>query len=99
MTNKPRTNRLQDLDHRHVWHPFTPMQVWLDQEPLVIERGEGCELIDTEGNRYIDGVSSLWVNVHGHQHPKIDAAIQDQLKQLAHSTFLGLTHPTAIHLA
>ncbi len=99
MTNKPRTNRLQNLDHRHVWHPFTPMQVWLDEEPLVIERGEGCELIDTEGNRYIDGVSSLWVNVHGHQHPKIDAAIQDQLKQLAHSTFLGLTHPTAIHLA
>jgi len=99
MSTDPRTSRLQDLDHRHVWHPFTPMQAWLDEEPLIVERGEGCELIDTEGNRYIDGVSSLWVNVHGHQHPRIDAAIREQLGELAHSTFLGLTHPTAIELA
>lgn len=76
------------------------MQVWLeDDAPLVIERGEGCELIDTEGRRYVDGVSSLWVNVHGHGHPHIDAAVREQLDRLAHSTFLGLTHPPAIELA
>ncbi len=99
MSSLGRNRRLGELDHRHVWHPFTPMQVWLEEEPLIIERGEGCQLIDTEGNRYIDGVSSLWVNVHGHQHPRIDAAIRKQLSALAHSTFLGLTHPTAIELA
>jgi len=91
--------RLAALDHAHVWHPFTPMQVWLDEDPLVIERGEGCELIDVEGNRYLDGVSSLWVNIHGHAHPVIDAAVRNQLDRLAHSTFLGLTHPPAVELA
>lgn len=94
-----RTEQLAALDQAHVWHPFTPMTVWLDDEPLVIERGEGCELIDTDGNRYLDGVSSLWVNVHGHGHPTIDAAVRDQLDRLAHSTFLGLTHPSAVELA
>ena len=94
-----RSRRLADLDHRHVWHPFTPMQVWLDEAPLIIERGEGCYLSDTDGNRYLDGVSSLWVNVHGHRHEKIDAAIRAQLTSIAHSTFLGLSHPTAIELA
>lgn len=94
-----RTERLAALDQAHVWHPFTPMTVWLDDEPLVIERGEGCELIDTDGNRYLDGVSSLWVNVHGHGHPTIDAAVRDQLDRLAHSTFLGLSHPPAAELA
>jgi adenosylmethionine-8-amino-7-oxononanoate aminotransferase len=94
-----RTRRLAALDQAHVWHPFTAMQGWLDDDPLIIERAEGCELIDTEGRRYLDGVSSLWVNVHGHSHPAIDAAIVDQLGRLAHSTFLGLTHPPAIELA
>jgi adenosylmethionine---8-amino-7-oxononanoate aminotransferase len=94
-----RTRRLAALDHQHVWHPFTPMEAWLAEEPLVIEAAEGCELIDSEGNRYLDGVSSLWVNVHGHGHPTIDAAITDQLSRLAHSTFLGLTHPSAVELA
>ncbi|MBI2169414.1 MAG: adenosylmethionine--8-amino-7-oxononanoate transaminase [Actinobacteria bacterium] len=75
------------------------MSVWLNDDPLVIERGEGCELIDTDGNRYLDGVSSLWVNIHGHGHPAIDAAIREQLDAVAHSTFLGLTHPPAIELA
>ena len=92
-------NRLVALDHAHVWHPFTPMQVWLEEEPLVIAAAEGCELIDTDGNRYLDGVSSLWVNVHGHRHPVIDRAVADQLDRLAHSTFLGLTHPPAVELA
>ena len=94
-----RTRRLAALDQAHVWHPFTPMQRWMEDDPLIIERGEGCELIDTDGNRYLDGVSSLWVNVHGHGHPALDAAITAQLGRLAHSTFLGLTHPTAIELA
>ena len=93
------TRRLAALDQAHIWHPFTAMQGWIDDDPLIIERAEGCELIDTGGRRYLDGVSSLWVNVHGHAHPAIDAAIVDQLGRLAHSTFLGLTHPPAIELA
>ncbi|MDQ1501408.1 MAG: adenosylmethionine---8-amino-7-oxononanoate aminotransferase, partial [Actinomycetota bacterium] len=84
-----RTRRLAALDQAHVWHPFTQMQSWMESTPLVIERAEGCELIDTDGRRYLDGVSSLWVNVHGHGHPAIDAAIVEQLSRLAHSTFLG----------
>ena len=84
------------LDHRHLWHPFTPMRVWLDSPPLVIAAAEGNELIDTEGHRYLDGVSSLWCNVHGHRHPKIDAAVKAQLDQVAHSTMLGLTNVPAI---
>ncbi len=94
-----RTRRLAALDQAHIWHPFTQMQSWMEEHPLIIERAEGCELIDTEGRRYLDGVSSLWVNVHGHGHPAIDAAIVEQLGRLAHSTFLGLTHPPAIELA
>ena len=81
------------LDHRHLWHPFTQQQGWSDEEPLMIERGEGIDLIDTDGRRYIDGISSLWCNVHGHRHPAIDAAVRDQLDRVAHSTMLGLTHP------
>ena len=91
--------RLTALDHAHLWHPFTPQQRWTSAEPLIIERGEGHELIDVHGRRYLDGVSSLWANVHGHGHPRIDAAIRDQLGRLAHSTLLGLSHPPAIELA
>jgi adenosylmethionine-8-amino-7-oxononanoate transaminase len=94
-----RTRRLAALDQAHIWHPFTAMQGWMDDDPLIIERAEGCELIDTDDRRYLDGVSSLWVNVHGHAHPAIDAAIVEQLGRLAHSTFLGLSHPPAIELA
>jgi adenosylmethionine-8-amino-7-oxononanoate aminotransferase len=94
-----RTRALREADARAVWHPFTPMSDWLAAEQLVIERGEGCELIDTDGRRYIDGVSSLWVNVHGHGHPDIVDAIVEQTKKLQHSTFLGLTHPPAVELA
>ena len=65
---------------------------WPDDEPLVIERAEGMHLFDTDGNRYLDGVSSLWLSVHGHAVPEIDAAIRDQLGRLDHATFLGLTH-------
>ena len=87
------------LDHRHLWHPFTQMREWLDEEPLVIVAGEGNSLIDADGRRYLDGVSSLWCNVHGHRHPAIDAAVRAQLEHIAHSTMLGLTHPGAAELA
>lgn len=86
-------------DFRALWHPFTQMREWLDDEPLVIQRAEKNELIDDRGRRYLDGVSSLWCNVHGHRHPKIDGAIREQLDRVAHSTMLGLTHPGAAELA
>jgi len=82
-----------------LWHPFTQMKEWLGAEPLVIERGEGAYLFDGDGNRYLDAVSSLWANVHGHRHPLIDGAIKEQLDRIAHSTLLGLTHPPAVDLA
>jgi adenosylmethionine---8-amino-7-oxononanoate aminotransferase len=87
------------LDRDHLWHPFTQQLGWVEEEPLVIDRAEGSQLIDSEGRRYIDGVSSLWCNVHGHRHPGIDAAIAEQLERVAHSTMLGLTHPGAAELA
>jgi adenosylmethionine-8-amino-7-oxononanoate aminotransferase len=90
------------LDQRppsHLWHPFTQMQDWSAEEQLTIEAAEGTDLIDAAGNRYIDGVSSLWCNVHGHRHPTIDAAVRDQLDRVAHSTMLGLGHPGADELA
>jgi adenosylmethionine-8-amino-7-oxononanoate aminotransferase len=87
------------LDHDHLWHPFTQQQGWTEEEPLVIERGEGCWLIDSDGNRYLDGHSSLWCNVHGHRHPAIDSAIREQIDRVSHSTMLGLSHPGAAELA
>src|SRR5215208_6638239 len=87
------------LDHDHLWHPFTQQRDWVHEEPLMIEAAEGAELIDTEGRRYLDGVSSLWCNVHGHRHPEIDRAVREQLDRVAHSTMLGLSHPGAAELA
>jgi adenosylmethionine---8-amino-7-oxononanoate aminotransferase len=87
------------LDQDHLWHPFTQQQGWSEEEPLMIERAEGTQLIDSEGRRYIDGVSSLWCNVHGHRHAGIDAAVSEQLDRVAHSTMLGLSHPGAAELA
>src|SRR5690242_11969969 len=92
-------SKVADLDHSHLWHPFTQQRDWCREEPLEIERAEGTDLIDAEGNRYIDGVSSLWCNVHGHRHPLIDQAVRDQLERVAHSTMLGLTHRSAAELA
>ncbi len=86
-------------DKAHLWHPFTAQADWAASEPLVIERGEGCYLIDSDGTRYLDGVGSLWCNVHGHRHPTLDAALRDQIDRIAHSTMLGITHPTAAMLA
>ncbi len=86
-------------DHRYLWHPFTQQQGWVEEDPVIIERADGTTLVDTEGRRYIDGVSSLWCNVHGHGHAGIDAAVAAQLDKVAHSTMLGLTHPGAAELA
>ena len=87
------------LDHDHLWHPFTQQLTWCEEEPLMIEDAQGSHLIATDGRRYIDGVSSLWCNVHGHRHPGIDRALRDQLDRVAHTTMLGLSHPGAAELA
>ena len=93
------TEDLVARDLAHVWHPFTQHAAWAEDRPLVIDRGEGMYLVDTDGRRYLDGCSSLWVNVHGHRVPEVDDAIRRQLDRLAHSTFLGLTHEPGIELA
>lgn len=95
----PSAETLRAWDRAHLWHPFTPQADWAASEPLVIDRGEGVYLYDIEGRRYLDGVSSLWCNVHGHRHPALDAAVRDQLDRIAHTTLLGATHPTAVELA
>lgn len=94
-----RTARLLADDHAHVWHPFTQMQVWPDDSPVVIERAEGNWLIDTDGKRYLDAISSLWVTVHGHRRVELDAAVKAQLDKVAHSTLLGLASVPSIALA
>ncbi|MDT4900548.1 MAG: adenosylmethionine---8-amino-7-oxononanoate aminotransferase [Pseudonocardiales bacterium] len=93
------TEDLIARDVAAVWHPFTQHALWPADEPLVIDRGSGTFLYDTDGNRYLDGCSSLWVTVHGHGEPAIDAAIRAQLERLDHSTFLGLTHEPGIRTA
>ena len=90
---------LVEWDHRHIWHPFTQMADWLGAEPLVVASAEGSWLVDTHGRRYLDGVSSLWCNVHGHRHPSLDAALRAQLERVAHTTLLGLGSVPAIELA
>ena len=96
---KNRTTTLATWDRTYLWHPFTQMQEWEQEEPLIIERGKGPYLMDTEGKRYLDGTSSIWVNLHGHRHPSLDRAMKNQLDRLAHSTLLGLSNPPAIQLA
>ena len=86
------TQHLRDLDHRYVWHPFTHHKLWDADDPLVITDAEGLELIDSDGKRYLDGVASLWCNVHGHRVPAIDEAIREQLDRVAHTTLLGLAN-------
>jgi len=86
-------------DREHLWHPFTQMQAFREEELFIVSRGEGVYLYDLEGRRYLDGVSSLWANVHGHRRRELDEALVAQLQQVAHSTLLGLAHPGAIVLA
>lgn len=90
---------LVEWDKRYLWHPFTQMQDWLAEEPVIIERGEGCYLIDIAGNRYIDGIASMWTNVHGHNHPALNTALKAQLDKIAHATLLGYSNVPAIQLA
>ena len=96
------TNRkaLISKDKKYLWHPFTQQQEWeRDQDITVITRGKGTYLYDAKGKKFLDGVSSLWCNVHGHQVPEIDRAIEKQLKKIAHSTMLGASNEPAILLA
>src|SRR5437899_12650302 len=92
-------NTLARLDHHYVWHPFTQMRDWLKREPIVIVEGHGAVLRDVHGREYLDANSSIWTNLHGHNHPKINGAIQRQLKKIAHSSALGLANEPASLLA
>jgi adenosylmethionine-8-amino-7-oxononanoate aminotransferase len=92
-------NPLEALDKQYLWHPFTQMQDWQKEHQLIIERGKGSWLVDTSGKKYLDGVSSLWVTVHGHRKKEIDRAVAKQLGKIAHSTLLGLSNVPAVQLA
>ncbi|MGA7394770.1 MAG: adenosylmethionine--8-amino-7-oxononanoate transaminase [Terrimicrobiaceae bacterium] len=96
-----RDDLLIAAEKRHLWHPFTQMKAWCapEHKPLVLVEGSGAMLRDIHGNEYIDGNSSIWTNIHGHRHPKIDAAIKSQLDRMAHVSFLGSTNVPAIELA
>jgi len=90
---------IEKLDKNYLWHPFTQMKEWIEEPPLIITEGRGSFLKDMLGRWYIDGVSSIWVTVHGHRKKEIDEAIKDQIVKISHSTLLGLTHPPASLLA
>ncbi|HUG17678.1 MAG TPA: adenosylmethionine--8-amino-7-oxononanoate transaminase [Planctomycetaceae bacterium] len=90
---------LRNWDNEHVWHPFAPMQAFREEHAPIIVEGDGFDLIDSEGNRYLDGISSLWCNIHGHRVPEIDRAIREQLDRVAHTTLLGMSSPPSIELA
>jgi adenosylmethionine-8-amino-7-oxononanoate aminotransferase len=91
--------QLKAWDHSYLWHPFTQMQDWMAEDPIIIARGEGNYLVDVHGHKYLDGISSLWCNVHGHTHPAINAAVATQISHIAHSTLLGLANIPSILLA
>ena len=91
--------RLEELDRRYIWHPFTQMKEWVEETPIIIAEGRDCFLKDIYGRWYLDGVSSLWVNIFGHRKKEIDDAIKEQLDKISHSTLLGLSNVPAIKLA
>jgi adenosylmethionine-8-amino-7-oxononanoate aminotransferase len=95
------TDALIEADKRFVWHPFTDMPAWCapEHEPLILVEGHGAWLRDSHGREYIDGNSSIWTNIHGHNHPHINEKIRQQLDRVAHTSFLGFTNPAAIELA
>ena len=99
MNIKTLKRRIETLDREHLWHPFTQMKEWVEEPPMIITEGRGVFLKDIYGKWYIDGVSSIWVNVHGHGKREIDDAIKEQVGRISHSTLLGLTHPLAAELA
>ena len=90
---------LEQWDKLFLWHPFTQMADLEKESVCIIERGEGIFLFDVEGNRYIDGISSMWTNVHGHNHPKLNQVLIEQIEKIAHSTLLGFSNVPAIKLA
>ncbi len=90
---------LEDLDKRYIWHPFTQMKDWLDEKPIIISEGRDCFIKEIYGRWYLDGVSSMWVNIHGHRKKEIDDAIKEQIDKISHSTMLGLSNVPAIKLA
>jgi adenosylmethionine-8-amino-7-oxononanoate aminotransferase len=96
MENK---KRLEELDKKYIWHPFTQMKDWEAGTPTIIEEGSGCRIKDIDGNWYLDGVSSIWVNIHGHRRKEIDDAVREQIGKISHSTLLGLSNVPAIKLA
>jgi len=96
---EPSREQLEQWDRAHVWHPFTDMQEYAAERPLIIAGARGCFLIDLDGREYLDGVSSLWCNVHGHRVPAIDDAVRRQLDAVAHATLLGQSNVPAIQLA
>ena len=96
---KDRVNKWILADHAHCWHPFTDQEIWESNFPVVICRGKGSWLFDVEGKRYLDANSSIWTNIHGHSHPMIVEAIQDQATKLCHSSYLGLANDKASELA
>ncbi len=95
------TQTLIQLDKAHMWHPFTQMRDWIapNHEPLVLVSGDGPWLEDSLGKRYLDGNSSIWTNIHGHNHPTLNRAIGEQLERVAHTSVLGFTNPNAVELA
>jgi adenosylmethionine-8-amino-7-oxononanoate aminotransferase len=92
-------NQLEELDKQYIWHPFTQMKEWLEDEPIIIAEGRDCFLKGANGRWYLDGVSSIWVNIHGHRKKEIDDAIKSQLDKIAHSTLLGLSNIPSVKLA
>jgi adenosylmethionine-8-amino-7-oxononanoate aminotransferase len=98
-SKRPAAGHLEKLDKQYIWHPFTQMKDWEKDVPVIIESGKGSVLTDINGKKYLDGVSSLWVTVHGHRKKEIDQAVAKQLKKISHSTLLGLSNVPAILLA
>ena len=92
-------HKLAKLDQKYVWHPFTQMRDWGKREPIVLARGKGAVLEDVHGQKYLDANSSIWTNLHGHNHPKINAALKRQLSKVAHTSALGLANEPAALLA
>ncbi len=92
-------NRLQNIDKKYIWHPFTQMKEWMNEDILIITHGRGNYIYDIDGNKYLDGVSSIWCNLHGHANRRINNALKRQIDKISHSTFLGLTNIPAILLA